>query len=95
MAERSGIFVTGTDTGVGKTVVAAGIAGAARAAGLDVGVMKPVATGGRTECGMRKAEGSEERNVQSKIPNPKSAGWSPRMRGFPSRPRDARMRIGW
>jgi len=41
----SGIFVTGTDTGVGKTVVAAGIAGALRKDGIDVGVMKPVATG--------------------------------------------------
>jgi dethiobiotin synthetase len=41
----SGIFVTGTDTGVGKTVVAAGIAGALRRDGIDVGVMKPIATG--------------------------------------------------
>jgi len=56
MTERSGIFVTGTDTGVGKTVVAAGIAGAARAAGLDVGVMKPVATGGKTEVRGQRSE---------------------------------------
>ncbi|MFQ5920693.1 MAG: dethiobiotin synthase [Nitrososphaerales archaeon] len=41
----NGIFVTGTDTGVGKTVVAAGIAGAMKKDGIDVGVMKPVATG--------------------------------------------------
>ena len=41
------IFVTGTDTGVGKTVVAAGIAAALARRGIDVGVMKPVATGGR------------------------------------------------
>jgi len=41
----SGVFVTGTDTGVGKTVVAAGIAGAMRKDGIDVGVMKPIATG--------------------------------------------------
>ncbi len=40
-----GIFVTGTDTGVGKTVVAAGIAGALRRDGINVGVMKPIATG--------------------------------------------------
>lgn len=39
-------FVTGTDTGVGKTVVAAGLAAAFRRRGIDVGVMKPVATGG-------------------------------------------------
>jgi dethiobiotin synthetase len=40
-----GIFVTGTDTGVGKTFVAAGIAAALRRRGIDVGVMKPVMTG--------------------------------------------------
>jgi len=42
---RTGIFITGTDTGVGKTVVAAAIAGALKADGIDVGVMKPIATG--------------------------------------------------
>jgi dethiobiotin synthetase len=41
----SGLFVTGTDTGVGKTFVAAGLAAAFRRRGLDVGVMKPVASG--------------------------------------------------
>lgn len=39
------ILVTGTDTGVGKTFVAAGLALALRLRGIDVGVMKPVATG--------------------------------------------------
>ncbi len=42
-----GIFVTGTDTGVGKTVVACALAAWCRQRGIDVGVMKPVATGGR------------------------------------------------
>jgi dethiobiotin synthetase len=41
----NGIFVTGTDTGVGKTVVAAGLAVALREKGFDVGVMKPVESG--------------------------------------------------
>src|SRR5205823_4609969 len=40
-----GIFITGTDTGVGKTAVAAALAGALRSRGLDVGVMKPVQSG--------------------------------------------------
>lgn len=40
------VFVTGTDTEVGKTVVSAGIAAALARRGVDVGVMKPVATGG-------------------------------------------------
>lgn len=42
---KPGIFITGTDTGVGKTVVAAGLAMALHARGIKVGVMKPVATG--------------------------------------------------
>ncbi|MBI3312748.1 MAG: dethiobiotin synthase [Candidatus Omnitrophica bacterium] len=44
MALKPGIFITGTDTGAGKTVVAAGLALALRARGIKVGVMKPVAT---------------------------------------------------
>lgn len=39
------VFVTGTDTGVGKTIVTCAIARALRAAGRDVGVMKPCETG--------------------------------------------------
>jgi dethiobiotin synthetase len=39
------IFVTGTDTGVGKTIVAAGLARLLADRGVDVGVMKPVETG--------------------------------------------------
>jgi dethiobiotin synthetase len=42
---KPGVFITGTDTGVGKTVVSAGLAMALRARGIKVGVMKPVATG--------------------------------------------------
>ena len=37
-----GIFITGTDTGVGKTAVAAALAGALRSRGLDVGVIDTV-----------------------------------------------------
>ena len=44
---RQGLFITGTDTGVGKTVVAGAIAAMLREQGADVGVMKPVATGCR------------------------------------------------
>jgi dethiobiotin synthetase len=40
-----GLFICGTDTDVGKTYVAAGIARACRSAGLRVGVYKPVASG--------------------------------------------------
>ena len=40
-----GLFVTGTDTGVGKTLVAGAIARHLRHAGVDVEVFKPVASG--------------------------------------------------
>jgi dethiobiotin synthetase len=40
-----GVFVTGTDTGVGKTLVTAALAMAFKKRGLDVGVMKPIETG--------------------------------------------------
>jgi dethiobiotin synthetase len=39
------LLVTGTDTGVGKTVTTAALAAAARLAGIDVAVCKPVQTG--------------------------------------------------
>lgn len=42
-----GVFVTGTDTGVGKTVVTACLVSILAESGLDVGVMKPVETGCR------------------------------------------------
>lgn len=40
-----GIFITGTDTAVGKTLVTAVLARGLKKRGLDVGVMKPVETG--------------------------------------------------
>ncbi|OOP55476.1 MAG: dethiobiotin synthase [Candidatus Brocadia carolinensis] len=40
-----GYFITGTDTGVGKTVVAGGLAALYKNKGLNIGVMKPIATG--------------------------------------------------
>jgi dethiobiotin synthetase len=45
-----GLFVVGTDTGVGKTFVAAGIVRALTAGGHRVGVLKPVATGAVREA---------------------------------------------
>jgi dethiobiotin synthetase len=46
-----GIFITGTDTGVGKTYVASGIAASLRDHGVNVGVMKPAETGCRIRSG--------------------------------------------
>jgi dethiobiotin synthetase len=42
---KHGLFITATDTGVGKTVIAAALAMALRRLNVNVGVMKPVATG--------------------------------------------------
>ena len=67
---RRGLFITGTDTGVGKTIVTAALAMILREAGADVGVMKPVATG----C-VRRREGlvSEDAELLAKaadVPEP-------------------------
>ncbi len=47
-----GLFITGTDTGVGKTLVACGLAALLRDFGYHVGVMKPAETG----CAERDGE---------------------------------------
>jgi len=38
-----GLFITGTDTGVGKTIIGAALASTIRRSGVDVGIMKPFA----------------------------------------------------
>lgn len=45
LPETDGVFVTGTDTGVGKTVIAGAIAVVLKNLGIDVDVFKPVASG--------------------------------------------------
>lgn len=58
-----GLFITGTDTEVGKTYVTTRIAAALRAAGRRVGVYKPAASGCRLEQG-----------VFEPIPDPSGSG---------------------
>ena len=48
---HKGIFITGTDTGVGKTFVAVGLINALKEKGFNVCPMKPVETGCRTKKG--------------------------------------------
>lgn len=43
-------FIAGTDTACGKTMVAGALASALRLKGLKVGVMKPIACGGREDA---------------------------------------------
>jgi dethiobiotin synthetase len=43
-------FITGTDTNIGKTIVTAGLCIALRNNGHNIGVMKPISTGGRSDA---------------------------------------------
>jgi dethiobiotin synthetase len=54
-----GIFLTGTDTGAGKTLVSCAILAALRRRGLRVAACKPVETGCRLEGGESAGEGAE------------------------------------
>ncbi|MGH8474715.1 MAG: dethiobiotin synthase [Methylococcales bacterium] len=51
-----GVFVTGTDTGIGKTRVALGLMEALKSQGIQVSGMKPVATGCYVENGELRSE---------------------------------------
>jgi len=52
------IFITGTDTGVGKTVLAALLTQQLRAQGVRVGALKPICSGNRDDArALRKAAG--------------------------------------
>jgi len=49
--QSQGIFITGTDTGVGKTVVSAALLSVLRSCGVDAVPMKPVQTGAKRAGG--------------------------------------------
>jgi len=49
-------FISGTDTDVGKTWIAAGLARAIRNMGIDVGVMKPFAAGTAQKTGYKSED---------------------------------------
>ena len=54
-----GLFITGTDTGVGKSVVVGGLAKALRKRGVHAGVMKPVASGSYSIEGKQVSEDAD------------------------------------
>jgi len=61
---HQGLFVTGTDTGVGKTTVTAAIALALKRQGINTGVMKPVETGlGTTRATYHSSDGQRLHNL--------------------------------
>lgn len=45
-----GIFVTGTDTEIGKTAITAGLAAVLKRRGINAGVMKPISAGSRADA---------------------------------------------
>ncbi|MCX5782208.1 MAG: dethiobiotin synthase [Elusimicrobia bacterium] len=47
---HKGIFITGTDTGIGKTYIACSLAKALKSNKIRFGVMKPIATGDRKDA---------------------------------------------
>ena len=49
-------FITGTDTGVGKTTITATLAACIKKLGIDVGIMKPVATGIPQKSGFKSSD---------------------------------------
>jgi dethiobiotin synthetase len=64
MKKACGLFVSGTDTGVGKTMIAAAIVRSALRRGLRVAVLKPVETGcAQTADGLMPADGMFLRSV--------------------------------
>lgn len=67
MAKKT-FFVTGTDTGVGKTMVSAAILEAARAAGLRTLAMKPIASGcDETPEGLRNGDALALQNAMTEL----------------------------
>jgi dethiobiotin synthetase len=57
--QPKGIFITGTDTGVGKTTVAAALARLIHDRGINIGVMKPVTSGCSTSSAGLVSEDAE------------------------------------
>ena len=55
---KRGVFVTGTDTGVGKTLVSGALIQALRARGVDLMPMKPIAAGAESIDGQWENEDS-------------------------------------
>lgn len=80
-----GLFVTGTDTGVGKTLVACALARTLRARGVDVGVQKPAETGvgpaGPLDAlALRAAAGADD-PLEDVCPEPRALPAAPAVAG--------------
>lgn len=67
---KQGYFVTGTDTGIGKTTVSCALLRAFAAQGNSVVGMKPVASGCRREAGQLVSEDVEKLQATSSVSAP-------------------------
>jgi dethiobiotin synthetase len=65
------LFITGTDTDVGKTYVTAGLAVTLRKMGIDVGIMKPFAAGTPQKKGF-KSEDVEILSKSAQVSDPEN-----------------------
>lgn len=88
------VVVTGTDTGVGKTIVTAAIAAAATTAGLRVAVIKPcqtgIATGEETDADVIARLGAPEvTTTLASYPEPLAPPVAARIAGVPALELDA------
>ncbi len=78
------VVVTGTDTGVGKTVVTAAIAAAAMRAGRTVGVVKPAQTGDESDVdSVRRLAGPAVAVALASFPDPLAPLAAARVAGLP------------
>lgn len=91
------LVVTGTGTGVGKTVVTAALSSHARQAGIDVAVCKPVQTG--TACGdddladVARLSGVTELAGLSRYPQPLAPAAAAEQAGMALPTRDELLRL--
>ena len=69
---KKGLFITGTGTGIGKTVAASAIAHLLVKGGYDVGVMKPVQTGAKKKDGVLF---SKDLDLMRKMANVHDPDW--------------------
>ncbi len=57
---RKAVFITGTDTEIGKTIIAGAIASGLKEKGVDCGVMKPIEAGGSDALFLKKVSGVDD-----------------------------------
>src|SRR5262245_29163828 len=80
---RGPVVVTGTDTGVGKTIATAAVAAAARARGLSVAVVKPAQTGVDSDVDVVRELARVRAVTLASYPDPLAPRTAARVSGLP------------